>query len=333
MLTGLFHRTRPTVWPNGFWHGVAVTLAIVVGLFCFVRASNAYCTRHFGLISPYSRCRMETGLTFMRGYEDFSADLQTWIGKQKSEGVISGASVYFRDMENGPWFGIRENDDFLPASLFKVPVMMVILKEGEKDPSLMTQELGAETLPDLSTDITDPNRTVVAGQRYTIDALLQRMIMYSDNQSMRLLSKRLAALGHNGDAAKRLYHELGLLPADDTQTVTVRGYASLFRILYNARYLTPEDSEKALELLAGSDFSDGIVAGLPSGTKVAHKFGIHNVPGERLLHDCGIVYHPLRPYLICIMTRGNDIGNSAATIAEISRRVYQQVNQNIVSSW
>jgi hypothetical protein len=61
---------------------------------------------------------------------------------------------------------------------------------------------------------------------------------------------------------------------------------------------------------------------------VAHKFGIRDIAGEqeKQFHDCGIVYYPKRPYLLCVMTRGNDIQQAIAFIREVSRRVYDQVD-------
>jgi hypothetical protein len=44
--------------------------------------------------------------------------------------------------------------------------------------------------------------------------------------------------------------------------------------------------------------------------------------GERQLHDCGIVYAPGKPYLICIMTRGSDFKRLSPVIAQISKQVY-----------
>ncbi len=36
-----------------------------------------------------------------------------------SAGRASHISVYFRDLNNGPWFGINEKEEFSPASLLK----------------------------------------------------------------------------------------------------------------------------------------------------------------------------------------------------------------------
>jgi beta-lactamase class A len=100
----------------------------------------------------------------------------------------------------------------------------------------------------------------------------------------------------------------------------------MFRILFNASYLTQAASEQALELLTRSEFRAGLVAGVPAGTVVAHKFGERIDGGVAKLHDCGIVYHPARPYLLCVMTEGDRFEPLASLIAETSRIAYDQVN-------
>ena len=56
---------------------------------------------------------------------------------------------------------------------------------------------------------------------------------------------------------------------------TAKNYSKVFFALLNATYLNKENSEKALELLSNTDFTQGIVAGVPNNIKVAHKFGIY----------------------------------------------------------
>ena len=45
------------------------------------------------------------------------------------------------------------------------------------------------------------------------------------------------------------------------------------------------------------------------------------------LHDCGIVYHPQNPYIICIMTKGGDINSEKLQIQKISKAVYNGVSE------
>ena len=108
--------------------------------------------------------------------------------------------------------------------------------------------------------------------------------------------------------------------------MTVKTYASFFRILYNGTYLTQRDSEHLLSLLSQSSFTQGLIAGLPTDMVVAHKFGEASLPdGTHQLHDCGIVYKPNQPYLICVMTKGTNFNTLAGVISHISKTVYKTI--------
>jgi beta-lactamase class A len=72
------------------------------------------------------------------------------------------------------------------------------------------------------------------------------------------------------------------------------------------------------------EFNDRIPAGLPPGTRVAHKTGEITA----VAHDAAIVYPAGRrsPYVLVVLTRGiKEPGASASLIADISRLVYQYV--------
>ena len=97
------------------------------------------------------------------------------------------------------------------------------------------------------------------------------------------------------------------------------------RTLYNASYLTVEDSEFANKLLSQTNFKDGIYSSLPANTRIAHKFGESGNQTEKQLHESAIVYLNDNPYLITIMTKGNDINKLSEAIREISALAYQNV--------
>ncbi len=115
--------------------------------------------------------------------------------------------------------------------------------------------------------------------------------------------------------------------------LTAKQYGTFFRILFNSSYLDYDDSEKALSLLNDSTFVQGLRAGVPTNVQVAHKFGERWDYGnsEKELHDCGIVYYPGHPYLLCVMTQGTNFDDMASAIANISRFVYMQVDNQLAS--
>ena len=79
-------------------------------------------------------------------------------------------------------------------------------------------------------------------------------------------------------------------------------------------------------MLASADFKRGLVAGVPEDIKVAHKFGERETSEGKQLHDCGIVYYPNRPYLLCVMTEGADLENLISVVGGVSRLVFDEID-------
>jgi beta-lactamase class A len=74
-----------------------------------------------------------------------------------------------------------------------------------------------------------------------------------------------------------------------------------------------------IEILERQHFNEGIPAGLPPGTRVAHKTG----EITKIHHDAAIVFTP-RPFVLVILTRGlPDEKDSSALIGDLTRLLYQ----------
>ncbi len=50
------------------------------------------------------------------------------------------------------------------------------------------------------------------------------------------------------------------------------------------------------------------------------------------LHDCGIVYYPEHPYVLCLMTRGYNWDKLKEVLHQASNIVYQAVEQQYTIS-
>ncbi len=269
-------------------------------------------------ISPLLECSDVRDIS--RGkVEEAMRDL---IDNKIDSGDISYASVYFRDLNNGPWIGINEQEKFTPASLLKVPLLMAYLKIVQSDPNILKEKITIEENPTSLTQNITPSSSVTVGAAYTVDELLQKIIVYSDNQAANALLKHIDTNDLN-----QTYSDLGIkTPSGDATEdfMSVVEYASFFRILYNASYLNHDMSEKALEILSKSQFTQGLRAGVPDNVEIAHKFGERVFSSNNQLHDCGIVYKDKNPYLLCIMTRGEDFNKMVGVIKEISQLVYNR---------
>jgi beta-lactamase class A len=277
----------------------------------------------YQFINPLYECN--TGENYgTEKLSDLENTISQYIKTVTSNTSVVGASVYFRDLNNGPWFGINENDNFAPSSLLKVPVMMAYFKEAEDNPSVLTQKITyTQDPPGLMPQNFPPKVHLTKGQSYTVEDLIERMIAGSDNVALGLLE-------NNIDQTKidKVTVDLGITTATNSTPndfMSTQEYSILFRVLYYATYLDKNYSEKALQILSNSEFNQGLITSVPSSIVVSHKFGERQLQdGTDQLHDCGIVYYPNRPYLLCVMTKGNNFNDLATEIRQISNKIYNE---------
>ena len=281
---------------------------------------------NYKYINPILECNPDTSLNSK--LTPIKESIESIINQEISKKNITFASIYYRDLNNGPWFGINEKEYFSPASLIKVPILIAYLKKAETDPSLLQKKLTVSDNPETGNNIQNikPSVATVAKQEYTIEKLLEEMIIYSDNNAYNTLAENLT-----GDEIIKVYQDLDVdiskaFQDPNGNIITVKNYASFFRILYNGSYLNNEMSEKALKLLNQVEYKDALVAGVPKDIIVSHKFGErkYSDTNEIQFHDCGIVYFPKKPYLLCVMTKTTkNINQAINVIKQISQKVYQ----------
>lgn len=311
-----------------FFLPISIGLAIVAGYGLHAFMNGDCLSQRYPHINHYYRCS-STGqrLPFSPSYEEFEGQLSDWIHQRTMAGDVSEASIYFRDLSTGPWFGIRERDPYIPASLFKVPVMLAVLKLSETQSDFLQQKATLSGSYTGLNNVEHEDETITPGKEYTVSELLEKMIVYSDNASSDLLRSILSA---NGIVIEDVSQELGILSTKNEGQLSAKSYAALFRILYNAQYVSPEKSEFALSLLSRTAFRQGIRAGVPETIQVAHKFGIHDIDGDeqKQFHDCGIVYHPLRPYILCVLTKSTNVQLASRFMRDVSEKVFDRVNNN-----
>ena len=278
----------------------------------------------FKYINPLLECDLGQETIGGERTKPSRARLVQLIDEVKGRGAASLVSVYYRDLNNGPWMGIGERERFAPASLLKVPLVMSYYKRAESDPSLLAQTITLGPAREHMPQYFKPSDSMEIGKEYTVEELAERALRYSDNDAAGALVDAVPT-----DPLRGLFDALHIEPIGMGQDViTVKDYAAFFRVLFNSSYLDNEPSERLLRTLTETSFNKGLTALLPQGVSVAHKFGERSDYGvgmEKQLHDCGIIYIPNHPYLLCVMTRGEDMDRMAGVIADISKTVYDEV--------
>lgn len=278
----------------------------------------------------------ERPLLAKTNYVALKRDIEAYIERAVSAGGVTEVSVYFRDLEAGPTFGIDTSSTFAPASLLKLPVAMALFSLSEDDAGLLEQkllysreelskkyEIGRQINFDFSGD------DLREGEMYPVRELIRASLMYSDNVAYQALIDYINNVYPEGSTLLlKAFREIGVVDPRTTseEIVSVRDYSSLFRLLYNASFLSPEDSDTLLDWLAQASFDAGLEAGVPQDIVVASKFGERQDEQGKRLHDCGIIYYPDNPYTLCVMTAGGDWAALKQAIGDISRMVYQEVD-------
>lgn len=229
--------------------------------------------------------------------------------------------VYFEYLPSGISIGVNDTLEVNLASLLKVPVVIAVYKQIEngkiKKNDVLT--IKGEHLDKRFGDVWKRGE----GTTLTAEEAINFSLVDSDNTSSNVL---LFAVG--GNAIDDVFDSLDV-PKDkrgNFHIVSPKSYSSILRSLYLSSYLKEQSSNEILDILTRTKFNDRLPVGVPKNTKVAHKIGVFSSreEPEETYSDCGIIYVPQRPYLLCIMAK-SDEEKTREHMQQLSKMVYGYV--------
>ncbi len=252
----------------------------------------------------------------------------------------SGADVAiaFRTLDGQTAYSFHDEESFHAASTMKIPVMIELFHQARQaklkldDPLPIKNEF--HSLVDGSIyklDPADDSETDLykaAGQTHTLRQLCELMITASSNLATNLLIEKLGveniratvhSLHADGMSVLRGVEDNKAFAKGLNNTTTARGLLQLLDAIARGDAVDKASSRQMVEILERQKFNEGIPAGLPPGTRVAHKTG----EITKIHHDAAIVFAP-KPFVLVILVRGlSDTKESAALIADITRYIDQ----------
>jgi len=251
----------------------------------------------------------------------------------------SGAevAVAFRTVDGRQELLIDPDNPFHAASTMKVPVMIELFRQAEAGTLSLDEPLpirnefhsivdGSVYQLDVSDD-SDSEVYQAVGKTLTLRQLSEAMITVSSNFAANLLIERLGVenirrtvtkLGADGMQVLRGVEDDKAFQKGLNNTTTARGLLVLLDKLAKGPVVSATADDEMIAMLSRQKFNDAIPAGVPEGTRVAHKTG--NI--TKIHHDAAIVFGP-RPYVIVVLVRGlQEQKDSAALIAAISREIW-----------
>ncbi len=297
--------------------GILAAIFIIINLWVFfvyvpekIKDSAEKKESRYGFLDPaqefYKKKDLIVDVQFLR--DDFEK-----IGKDRQ------ISIYFEYLPTGANIAVNKDLVFWPASLMKIPIAMAVMKKVEKKEWKLTNEFV------LYDDDKDSKFGELykeeAGKRFTVEKLLEEMLINSDNTARAIFVRNLKK-----EEISDVLEHLGVedIFNNDGQ-VSAKKYSILWRSLYVASYLSPEDSQKLLEIMAKSSAMNYLKQGLPEETIFSHKIGV--IYDDNIYSDSGIVYILSRPYILTVMMEEKDRAKAEEIMKEISKKTYEYISQ------
>lgn len=259
------------------------------------------------------------------------------------DSTATRVGIAWYDLETGASWSRNADEVFHAASTMKVPVMMALFRAIEEgklsldQPVTVTNEFvsiyDGSTFSIAPDQDSDPDLYDHIGEALPLEELIRRMIVRSSNLATNIVIQLVGA-----DTVMSMMKEIGAFDMkvlrgvedikayrnDMNNTATAHDLMVVLREIAT-RAASPEwtPADGMIEILANQEFNEGIPAGVPPGTKVAHKTGSIT----DIYHDAGIVY-PANgsPYVLVVLTGGTSDEDAAKTVAAISRLFWEGRN-------
>ena len=248
-------------------------------------------------------------------------------------------AVAYYDLRNGTTLLRNERVVFHAASTMKVPVMFGIFEAVSGGSLRLDQPVRVRnefaSIVDGSPYALDPKEDSdnemydLVGRDVPLETLVRHMIVRSSNLATNNVIALIGAkqvmslmkrIGANDIQVLRGVEDQKAFDAGMNNTTTAYDLMLILRALAERSVISPDASEKMIDILAGQEFNSGIPAGLPPRTRVAHKTG----DITKIAHDAGIVFAPDGNYVLVVLTRGFAKRQDAEkVIATISRAIWR----------
>lgn len=265
--------------------------------------------------------------------------------RARIEGLIKSVpgaevAVWYQNFDTADTLSVNADTPFHAASTMKVPVMIELFRRADAGTLALNAttrfENSFRSIVDGSpyslnaSDDSDAEIYKRAGTPITYRELNEHMITKSSNLATNVLIDLLdpkvvnatsRALGASGMTVLRGVEDTKAFEKGLNNTTTARALGVLLDAIENGRAASRKSCDEMSAVLLRQTETGEIPAGLPPGTKVAHKTGWITAT----THDAAIIYPPKRdPYVLVVLTRKiPDRSVAQRLMADISRAVWE----------
>ena len=237
------------------------------------------------------------------GFEPLKASVSKRLGNY---------SLYIKDLDSGKTYEIDPERNIYAASLYKIPVAVVTVKEIEKGNLAFDTEI-TYTSAD-SAGGSGVLNTEEIGTKYTIARLLSTLLKESDNVSQNMLLRTVSKTSIQEVFNAYLEGTKSQFSKDNISNA--KEISLFFENFYESDYISGKNREYLIDLMSSTSYDDRIADHLLPGVKFAHKIGSWGETGS--WHDCGIVLGDDIELVACLMSENTTYEDFMLTGKEVA---------------
>jgi beta-lactamase class A len=232
--------------------------------------------------------------------------------KQKTERLTGVYGLSVVRLSNGYSYGVNDKEEFTAASLMKLPVMAALFAESEKGNVDLDSKYTLQATDKVGGSGSLYGKPV--GYEITYRNILALMGKQSDNTAFRIARNKL------GDATINDYiKRYGMTHTSlDENTTTPQDIAQFYEGLWTNNIISKRHRDELLDNLTDTIYEAWLAAGIPTGTKIAHKFGRET----HVINDAGIVFAK-EPFVIVVMSKGIVDQEGDTVFPELGRSIFE----------
>ena len=234
-------------------------------------------------------------------FEQLQEKIEDEISKFRGE-----VGMTIEDLGTGRRICFAEDKLFASASLVKIPIMAACFYAAQQGKVDLKENYRLKDKDKVSGS--GELKTIAAGREFSLDELIEFMIVKSDNTATNIiidllgfdyLNQAFKALGLENTNISRKMMDFKSRREGIENYTDCQDLAYILTLIYRKELISPEISEVSLNFLKQQAINDRIPAKLPAQVVTAHKTGLE----RGICHDAGIVFTEKGDFLICVLTR------------------------------
>ena len=244
--------------------------------------------------------------------------------EERFRAVEGKYAIAFKDLSQSDTLSIG-NEKTISASVIKIYVMIEAFNQIKSGKISLSNEI---TLKDsMKTEGSGIIYKEPDGTKYTVEELINLMMLKSDNTAANILidmvginnvNNTIKGLGCIDTELNRKMMDTDAIGNGIENYSSVDDLALTFTKLYNGQAIDSIYDKKMLDLMKQNESKSKIPNKLPSGVSVSNKSGEYN----GVQNDAGIVFTDKGAYILSITTKDGYVENQVNAISDISKEIY-----------